>query len=100
MTKRILLPVLAALVVSACAATGNDSSELIMPPDFETVTDSCGAGARDYLIGQSLGEVDLDSLARLVRPIHPGQPVTMDHRPDRLNLDLDGDGVIVRIWCG
>ena len=26
MTKRILLPVLAALVVSACAATGNDSS--------------------------------------------------------------------------
>ncbi|WP_425500518.1 I78 family peptidase inhibitor [Roseovarius bejariae] len=24
----------------------------------------------------------------------------MDHRPDRLNVDLDEAGRITRIWCG
>lgn len=100
MTRHILLPFLAALAVSACAVTGNDNSELIMPPEFDAVADACGAEAREYLIGQPIGEVDLDTLARTIRTIRPGQPITMDHRPDRLNLDLDGDGAIVRLWCG
>ncbi|MRU14904.1 hypothetical protein FDP25_05605 [Roseovarius sp. A21] len=26
--------------------------------------------------------------------------MTMDHRPDRLNVDLDEAGRITRIWCG
>ncbi|WP_417492950.1 I78 family peptidase inhibitor [Maricaulis sp.] len=99
MTKRILLPVLSALAVSACATTTPESGEAAMP-GFENTDDPCGAVAREYLIGQPVSEVDLDSLARLVRPIHPGQPVTMDFRGERLNLDLDGDGVIVRLWCG
>jgi len=34
------------------------------------------------------------------RVYHITDPVTMDHRPDRLNIDLDGDGAIVRLWCG
>lgn len=100
MSKHILLPVLGALAVSACAATGTGEAPVTSLPGYEPGADTCGARAREYLIGQPVREVDLDSLARLVRPIAPGQPVTMDHRPDRLNLDLDGDGVIVRIWCG
>ncbi len=100
MSKRILLPVLTALAVSACAATGNGEPPVTSLPGYEPGSDSCGAEAREYLLGQAVSEVDLDSLARTVRAIAPGAPVTMDHRPDRLNLDLDGDGVIVRIWCG
>tara|TARA_R110002072_G_scaffold277711_1_gene439447 strand:+ start:438 stop:740 length:303 start_codon:yes stop_codon:yes gene_type:complete len=100
MTRRILLPLLAAFAVSACAVTGRENGEVMLPPDFDTVADSCGAEAREYLIGQPIGEVDLDTLARTIRTIRPGQPITMDHRPDRLNLDLDGDGAIVRLWCG
>lgn len=35
-----------------------------------------------------------------VRVIRPGEPVTMDYRANRLNVELDdGDG-IVRIFCG
>ncbi|WP_417491976.1 I78 family peptidase inhibitor [Maricaulis sp.] len=100
MSKRILLPVLSALAVSACATTTPDSGGTTTLPGFDNTGDPCGAVAREYLIGQPVSEVDLESLARLVRPIHPGQPVTMDYRGERLNLDLDGDGVIVRLWCG
>lgn len=100
MSKHTLLPVFAALAVSACAVTPKDEPPVTSLPDYEPGADSCGAQAREYLLGQPVSEVDLDSLARTVRPISPGQPVTMDHRPDRINLDLDGDGVIVRIWCG
>jgi hypothetical protein len=100
MTRHILLPVLAALAVSACAATPPSEAPITSLPGFEPGADSCGAGARAYLIGQPIGEVDQPSLARTVRAIHPGQPVTQDYSPFRLNLDLDGDGVIVRVWCG
>ena len=100
MSQRILLPVLSALAVSACATTAPDGGETTTLPGFDNTTDPCGAVPRQYLVGQAIGEVDLESLARSVRTIYPGQPVTMDHRPDRLNIDLDGDGVIVRLWCG
>ncbi len=100
MSTRILLPVFAALAVSACSATTTGEPPVTSLPGFEPGADACGAQERAYLIGQPIGEIDLDSLARTVRPIRPGQPVTMDHSPFRLNLDLDGDGIIVRIWCG
>ena len=38
--------------------------------------------------------------ARTVRVIRPGDAVTMDYRQDRLNIELDADGKIVRFNCG
>ena len=38
--------------------------------------------------------------AGIVRWIRPGQMVTMDYRPDRLDLSLDRNGRIVRATCG
>tara|TARA_R110000868_G_scaffold26347_4_gene101540 strand:+ start:16746 stop:17063 length:318 start_codon:yes stop_codon:yes gene_type:complete len=105
MTRSVFIAALAALAVSACASTPPQSAPVDVPvvtdvTEVETVTDACGAQAREYLLGQPVSEVDLESLARVVRTINPGQPVTMDYLADRVNLDLDGDGVIVRIWCG
>lgn len=34
-----------------------------------------------------------------VRVIHPGQPVTEDYRPDRLNLEVNSAGNLVRAYC-
>lgn len=97
----------AGLALTACSAIGNgmpDSGNALDTPRFDDARpvgdDSCGAEARSYLIGQPVSEVDLDTLARTVRVIRPGDAVTMDHRPDRLNLDLDDNGVILRPWCG
>ena len=84
-----------ALGVSACSTLPGQEPDAGTPPEA-----MCGATQMNYLIGQQVSEVDLDTLARTVRTIYPGQPVTRDYRPDRLNLDLDEEGVILRPWCG
>jgi hypothetical protein len=35
-----------------------------------------------------------------IRVIGPGQAVTMDFSPSRLNIDYDNAGKITRVWCG
>lgn len=35
-----------------------------------------------------------------LRVIKPGQPVTLDFRQDRLNVEVDDQNVIVKISCG
>jgi hypothetical protein len=34
------------------------------------------------------------------RVLPPGSMRTMDHVPDRINLETDGNGIITRIFCG
>ena len=34
------------------------------------------------------------------RIIGPDTAVTMDHRPDRLNIEVNGSGIIERVYCG
>ena len=95
--KHWILIGLSALVLSACSTAANYD----MAPNREPVADdSCGAGARQYLVGQSVDSVDTSTLAEHVRTIYPGDMVAMDHRPDRLNLGLDEDGIIVALSCG
>jgi hypothetical protein len=39
--------------------------------------------------------------ATIVRQIRPGDPVTMDFRPERITIETDGKtGRIVRAYCG
>jgi hypothetical protein len=38
--------------------------------------------------------------ARAVRVIRPGTAVTMDYRPDRLNVTLDEAGRVTALRCG
>jgi Peptidase inhibitor I78 family len=60
---------------------------------------ACGADQVQDLIGQPVDE-SRDRLAPEARIIPPNSPITQDYRPDRLNVDLDKDGIITRIWCG
>ncbi len=52
--------------------------------------------------GLSLQEVrDLaHGQARLVRTVRPGEPITLDLRPDRLNIALDENGELDHVWAG
>ncbi|OLF77801.1 hypothetical protein AWH62_03775 [Maricaulis sp. W15] len=109
---RYLLIALAGLSVAACSTGGHpiDGGETVMPtPDFDgdgsgdnsaDPLASCGANAMGYLVGQPIAEVDLETLHGNIRVIHPGMPITRDYRRERLNLDLDEAGVILRPWCG
>lgn len=109
---RYLLIALAGLSVAACTTGGHpiDGGETMMPePVFSDEADSteptdpdafCGANAMNYLVGQPVDEVDLDSLHGNIRLIYPDTAVTRDYRRERLNLDLSEAGVILRPWCG
>jgi len=88
------LAMIAVLALAACMPEDGDEAE---PGAVE-----CGAAAFQHLVGQPVtpNEAEIGSGDRPVRIIPPGTAVTMDHRPDRLNVDLDENDVITRIWCG
>ena len=29
-----------------------------------------------------------------------GDPITMDHNPDRVNVEHDDANIVTRVWCG
>ncbi len=67
--------------------------------------DTCNARQLDiYLNALSATEVKVTIANRVgSRPIRyytEGDPITMDHNPQRLNVELGKDTRINRFWCG
>ncbi len=65
----------------------------------------CNAQGLQYVIGKVPGasvveEARQRSGAWMARVLRPGQAVTMEFNAQRLNLDLDGAGLIARARCG
>jgi hypothetical protein len=65
----------------------------------------CDAAPVAWAVGQKADEevmkkVRRQSGAGLIRPIAPGQAVTMDFRQDRINAHLDAGNTITRLDCG
>lgn len=71
----------------------------VQPPTEEAVADECGAAGYQALIGTNAAAVTLP-LELVHRIYQEGDPVTMDYRPDRLNIVTDADGVIIEVKCG
>lgn len=74
-------------------------------PGAASEIDSCGLGSIADLVGKAVTETTADdagkrSGARAVRVIRPGMIVTMDFRPDRLNIDVDEKGIVTNLRCG
>ena len=66
-----------------------------LPPE-----DACGAPGLQNLVGQPLAAFEAVGHDGTVRVIRPGQAVTMDYGPNRLNVVLDDRDRIIRINCG
>ncbi len=79
------------LAVCACAEPG---------PSAATGGDGCGAAAYGDLIGQPVSAFAARQGTGTVRIIRPGQPVTKDYNPARLNVMLDAQDRIIRMRCG
>lgn len=64
----------------------------------------CSIDRASALIGR-VASVELGAEAlrltggRSIRWIRPGQAVTMDYRPDRLNIELNAQNRVVRFGC-
>ena len=66
---------------------------------------ACSAESLDNLVGREASSaLGADALrrsgARQLRWIRPGDAVTMDYRPDRLNVRLDANGRVESFNCG
>jgi hypothetical protein len=95
---RAFLIAAGALTLGACT---NSAKPAASPPAPEA--DLCGAGRFKQYVGQFYSAetgARILAAAGQVRTIRPGDAVTMDFRPDRLNLEIGEDGRITRFRCG
>lgn len=63
---------------------------------------ACNADPAQPFVGKSASAAEqarTASGARTMRLIRPGQAVTMDYRPDRLNVELDASDNIAKLSC-
>lgn len=68
----------------------------IVPPAAE---DTCNAAQYTALIGQDATALERVLLLGQVRVIRPGDAVTMDFRPERINFNVAADNRITTITC-
>ncbi len=93
---RILLvaPALIAMLV-ACQPVANPVPDEPAPGD-----DACGASAYQDLVGQDARLLAAMTFPAPMRVIRPGEAVTMDFAPNRLNVEVDEQERISRVYCG
>ncbi|MEG8040092.1 I78 family peptidase inhibitor [Sphingomonas sp. LR60] len=88
----------AALALGACAKPAAPVAEATAPGV------QCDANAVQSLVGRMAAEVTAEaqrlSGARSVRSYRSGDALTMDFRPDRLNVERDAGGRVVKFSCG
>jgi hypothetical protein len=74
------------------------------PPDSGMAPPDMAAPSCDFpqFVGLPADDMKVEEVikARPHRLLPPGAAVTQDHAPDRINLELDDQGVIRRVWCG
>jgi len=92
---------MASLSVAGCIPPAAPPS----PPPLETDADQCGAGKLGAYLGQLPASDAMDRIRaevgeRPIRTIRPGEAVTMDFAPARLNIEVGEDGRIKRFRCG
>jgi hypothetical protein len=92
---------LTGLVLGACAAN-QDVTEVDMSELDEDGAEAreCAADQYQMLVGQPGTEVHTPSLPQPHRIYGEGDMVTMDYRPERLNVVIGGNGEVMEVKCG
>lgn len=70
-----------------------------VPAPVQPDTDQCKASTLQGLVGQPKSVLQTMLLPAGTRVIGPGDAVTMDFRPDRMNVEVGPDGRIAKIGC-
>ena len=113
--KNTFLAVVAGLGLMACspsteptpaapvepAAVAPEQTPPTTPPPVDpALEDTCNKAQYSALIGKPATDAGVPPASATVRIIKPGDQVTMDFSPTRLNIDLDDAGVITTLRCG
>jgi hypothetical protein len=84
----------------ACADVAPPPTEAAPPVSTLPPDDACNIAQYTALIGKPATDPAVPPASPDVRHIRPDTQVTMDHRPDRLNIDINADGIITAFRCG
>jgi hypothetical protein len=101
--RRMIAICAAALFMTACQTM---PVELETPaPEYPVIDKTgeahmCAAEQYQVLVGQRVDDVHTDSLPSPRRVYAQGDMVTMDYRPDRLNIVTNARGVVIEVRCG
>jgi hypothetical protein len=103
-TRASLATLLVAAVLAGCSTGGNSGggNASAAPAGNDGRCDASGA---DFAIGKQ-GSADLLEQARkasgsqMARILKPHDVVTLEYRSERLNLNVDEQGVVTRVNCG
>jgi predicted small lipoprotein YifL len=104
--SRNLLAAALILSITACAAdTPAPPAEVAADPLSPVAVTHCDATRAQSAVGQTasedtVGKVVFDTGAHASRVLKPEQPVTMDHREDRVSIHVDAKNVITEVACG
>jgi hypothetical protein len=93
---------LTTLALGACTTPPPSGGGETAPPALGS---ACDTAAIANLVGKPFTpalEADAKARAKVeaVRAIRPGTAVTMDFRPDRLNIDIDEKNIVTGFRCG
>lgn len=84
----------AALIMAGCVPT-------LQPPAEPLPTETtCGAADLQALVGQPAKVLQTMRFGQQVRIIRPGMAVTADYSATRLNIDINANEKISRVYCG
>lgn len=101
-SARLYAGLVLAVLLGGCAGLQPDAGR---PGEAAAQSGACRADPVQWAIGQdasqdTMARVWRESHAGLIRPIAPGQAITREYRADRVNVELDRDNRIVRVYCG
>ncbi|MEM9437367.1 MAG: I78 family peptidase inhibitor [Pseudomonadota bacterium] len=97
---------LSLLCLGACApqtsprSGGGGEPILITPARPDGPGSACQADRYQSLVGQTHDDLLKTRILGPVRVIRPNQAVTMDFIATRLNIELDSEEVVTRVYCG
>lgn len=100
MNLRVTPFLIPAFLAMACASDAGGPSWGRVKSGESSAPDTCGAADFAHLVGMERAALDDLDLPEGTRIIPLGQPVTMDHLPERLNIYLNAQGQVWRVRCG
>ena len=88
------------LCVAACGSVGIEPKGSTFPAQDPALLAPCGADKRSDLVGMSLEQLMQVEILGPVRVIRPGDAVTEDFFPARLNIYLTATDHVTALACG
>ncbi|MBX8528482.1 hypothetical protein K5D32_02340 [Pseudomonas cichorii] len=94
-----------AALMAGCSSTPGSSPETAQAPASHAGHGRCDAAQAQSAVGQQasaalLAQVRTQSGSNEARILGPNDMVTLEYRSDRVNINADASGKVIRVNCG